>query len=53
MKIKITKKFYQNLEKILQSNKNLSEKIWKIFNNFEKFWLNIENFQNYDLKKLI
>jgi len=52
MEIKFTKKFFKNLENILQENKNLWVKIEKIIENFEKKWLEIENFQTYDLKKI-
>ena len=52
MKLRFSKDFYINLEKILKQNKYFSNKIEIIIKDFESYWLWLETFQKYNLKKL-
>ncbi len=52
MKLKFSKEFWENLEKILKNNSSFASKIETIIYNFKKFGLWIENYQIYNLKKL-
>ena len=39
MKLRFSKDFHTNLEKILKQNKSFSNKIQEIINDFEEYWL--------------